>query len=90
MSFTFGETLIDTGTDAVTGQPVLYVQATPRGAHLVQALLGSLPPACAGFYAVPHDAGLDVPLCELIDILIGVRYAQPHLCQLRLFTEVPL
>lgn len=90
MTFMFDETTIDTGTDGRTGQPTVYIQNTPRGAHLVQALTGSLPPVCDGFYAVPHDARFDAPLCDLIDALIGLRYAHPHLLQLRLFPEVPL
>lgn len=90
MSFTFAETTVDAGMDVATGQPVVYIQATDRGACLVQALTGQLPPAQDGFYTVPHDAGLDEPLCDLIDALIHLRYAHPQLMQLQLFREVRL
>jgi len=82
----FEDTLIDLGPVSLSGTPTLRIEATPRGAHLARALAGSEgePEVEGPFFIVPYDRGMDGRLCDLIDVLIAVRYAHPGLLQLRL------
>jgi len=88
--FSVAGTEIQLGPDPTTGEPVLRIQATLWGAHLVQVLADQAPLPEAGYYIVPHAALVDSRLYALVDVFIAARYAHPGLLQLRLCdAEVP-
>ncbi len=81
-TFQIDDTEIQIEPSERSGSQTIRIQATSLGKVLAQTLAPDIGEPQDDFYLLSHDANVDERVCELVDVLVSMRYSHPRLMQI--------